>query len=56
MSAPPADDWARDERVVVDGWDGRKPSQRPTIDRDYEQLRVNMHKLFKDLAIERTPA
>jgi hypothetical protein len=35
---------------------GRKPSSWTTIDRDYEQLRINMHKLFNDLAIDRAAA
>ncbi len=35
---------------------GRKPSHWTTVDRDYEQIRVNMHKLFDDLAIERDAA
>jgi hypothetical protein len=35
---------------------GRKPSHWTAVDRDYEQLRINMHKLFDDLAIERVAA
>jgi hypothetical protein len=35
---------------------GRKPACWTTIDRDYEQLRINMHKLFDDLAIDRAAA
>ena len=35
---------------------GRKPSSWTTIDRDYEQLRINMQKLFNDLAIDRAAA
>jgi hypothetical protein len=34
---------------------GRKPSTWTPVDRDYEQLRITMHKLLVDLAIE-TPA
>lgn len=34
---------------------GRKPSNWTLVDRDYEQVRVAMHKLFADLAIH-TPA
>ncbi len=32
---------------------GRKPTHRTAVDRDYEQLRITMHKLFDDRAIER---
>lgn len=35
---------------------GRKPSRWTAIDRDYEQIRVTMQKLFDDLAIERAAA
>ena len=35
---------------------GRKPSSWTTVDRDYEQLRINMRKLFDDLAIDRAAA
>jgi hypothetical protein len=35
---------------------GRKPSRWTTVDRDYEQIRINMHKLLDDLAIERDAA
>lgn len=34
---------------------GRKPATWTSVDRDYEQLRITMHKLLTDLAIE-TPA
>lgn len=34
---------------------GREPSTWTDLDRDYEQLRIGMHKLFTDLAIA-TPA
>lgn len=34
---------------------GRKPAAWTPVDRDYEQLRIDMHKLFHDLAIN-TPA
>jgi hypothetical protein len=35
---------------------GRKPSAWTAVDRDYEQLRVAMQRLFDDLAIERDAA
>jgi hypothetical protein len=35
---------------------GRKPSHWTDIDRDYEQIRINMQKLFHDLAIDRAAA
>jgi hypothetical protein len=35
---------------------GRPPAHWTTIDRDYETLRVNMHKLFHDLALTTTAA
>jgi hypothetical protein len=35
---------------------GRKPSHWTAIDRDYEQLRITMQKLFDDLAIDRAAA
>ena len=31
---------------------GRKPAQWTRVDRDYEQIRIHMHMLFNDLAIE----
>jgi hypothetical protein len=31
---------------------GRKPSTWTAVDRDYEQLRIGMHQLFEDLAID----
>jgi len=34
---------------------GRKPKAWTNIDRDYEQIRVNMHTLYDDLALT-TPA
>ena len=34
---------------------GRKPSTWTAVDRDYEQIRINMQTLFTDLAIH-TPA
>ena len=35
---------------------GRKPAHWTDIDRDYETLRIGMQELFRDLAIETTPA
>ncbi len=35
---------------------GRKPSSWTAIDRDYEQIRITMQKLFHDLAIDRAAA
>ena len=35
---------------------GRKPSYWTSVDRDYEQLRIAMHNLFDDLAIDRDAA
>ena len=35
---------------------GRKPSSWTAIDRDYEQLRITIQKLFQDLAIDRAAA
>jgi hypothetical protein len=35
---------------------GRKPSHWTTVDRDYEQIRINMQQLFHDLAIDRVAA
>ena len=35
---------------------GRKPSHWTDVDRDYEQIRINMQKLFHDLAIDRAAA
>ena len=35
---------------------GRKPSHWTAVDRDYEQLRITMQKLFNDLAIDRAAA
>ena len=31
---------------------GRKPAHRIRVDRDYEQIRIDMRTLFSDLAIE----
>ena len=35
---------------------GRKPSHWTAVDRDYEQIRITMQKLFHDLAIDRAAA
>jgi hypothetical protein len=35
---------------------GRKPAHWTAVDRDYETLRINMHKLFNDLALTTTAA
>jgi hypothetical protein len=35
---------------------GRKPSHWTAADRDYEQIRITMQKLFDDLAIQRVAA
>ena len=35
---------------------GRKPATWTAIDRDYENLRVNMQALFTDLGIEMHPS
>jgi hypothetical protein len=37
------------------GWPGGEPPTGPSIDRDYEQIRVNMQTVFDDLALT-TPA
>jgi hypothetical protein len=31
---------------------GRKPARWTPVDRDYEQIRIDMQTLFKDFAIE----
>ena len=47
---------ARLVRARDDPRHGRKPSRWTAIDRDYEQIRITMQKLFEDLAIDRAAA
>ena len=51
LPTAPAPAQRRRFRVVLLREGGRKPATWTRIDRDYEQIRINLHSLFHDLGI-----